>query len=73
MLFMLKDKIGKHFIYACPFLYFTVAIVYALYCFLMGFIAFWTRLINLLTISNIVLVYKPTVGLLSAPIYSLSF
>ena len=27
---------------ACRLLYCTVAIVYALYCFFMGFIAFWT-------------------------------
>ena len=37
--------------YVCMYVFYycTVAIVYALFCFHMGFIAFWTCLINLLT------------------------
>ena len=50
MLSMLKDNFGKRIMYACLFCtVLSYTIVYALYCFRMGFIAFLTCSINLLT------------------------
>ena len=77
MLSMLKDIIVNILcMYVCMYVYYcTVAIVYALFCFHMGFIAFWTCLINLLTylltylfedlIRRILLMYTPGIVLIN--------